>query len=49
VLLKEAGREYTVEAFEFLQRNKAAMQRTTLQYLIELMLKEMRAESMRKG
>jgi 3-methyladenine DNA glycosylase AlkD len=48
-LLKEAGRKHQQEVFFYVMRNKKSMPRTALRYAIELMMKEIKAEAMKKG
>jgi 3-methyladenine DNA glycosylase AlkD len=47
-LLKEASRKHTDEVYAYLMKNKRRIPRTALQYAIERILKEMKAEAMEK-
>jgi len=47
-MLKEAGRLHQKEVFDYVVRNKNIMPRTALRYAIELMLKDLKAEAMKK-
>jgi 3-methyladenine DNA glycosylase AlkD len=48
-LLKEASRKHTDEVFAYVMKNKRRMPRTALRYAIELMPKELKAETMKKN
>lgn len=47
-LLKEESRMHQKEVFDYVVKNRSVMPRTALRYAIELMLKELRAEVMKK-
>ncbi len=47
-LLKEASRKHTDEVFSYVMKNKKNMPRTALRYAIELMPKELKAETMKR-
>jgi 3-methyladenine DNA glycosylase AlkD len=47
-LLKEASRKHQKDVFDYVMKNKKAIPRTALRYVIELMPKELKAEAMKK-